>query len=340
MSLEKNTDIKKAIRQNPGLSHIYRNIRSELSEVEKFMLAFSESANPLISEINSYIYEKKGKRIRPALLLLSSKLFNYAGDEHILLFALVAALHNASPIHDNIINNSYLRRWKITVHSKWGPNITVLLGDYVYIRTLGQSLSGSFSQVIHILSGTSKEMIDGELFEYYMTGNPGISEDQYLEIIQKKTAALFAASCHLGGILGGASRQQKKDLAEFGSNLGMSFQIIDDLLDYKGDEKTLGKPVLSDLSEGRVTLPLIYTMKNGTANQRKMIRAFMKDGNGENGHKQELLRIIRSNGALDYAMDKAEKYSAGAKNIIGNFPRSDHQEALFLISDYILVRNK
>ncbi len=340
MSFKNSIDVKKTVQKNPSLSNIYRTIQKKLDQVENSMQDFSGSSNPLISEINSYIFKKKGKRIRPALVLLSSRLFDYKGHEDILMCSLVEALHTASLIHDDIIDNSNLRRGGKTVHAKWGPNITVLLGDYLYIKTIGRSLLSSNPQIIRILSDTSAEMIDGELFEYYMTGNLDIEEDQYLEIINKKTAALFSTSCLLGGVLGDASEKEKTDLIAFGTYLGMSFQIIDDILDYKGDEKTIGKPVLSDMAEGRITLPLIYTLYNGSLLDRSNIKKFIANPDKEKGFKQKILSVIQSNGALEYSYQKAEDYSLKAKNIIQNFAESDHRKALSLISDYILVRNK
>jgi len=340
MRVKNSIDVKKAVHQNPSLLNIYRTIKAELKQVEKFMQDFSKSSNPLISEINTYIFDKKGKRIRPALVLLSSKLFDYKGNEDILMCSLVEALHMASLIHDDIIDNSNLRRGKKTVHTKWGPNITVLLGDYLYIKTIGRSLLSSNPRVAGILSDTSAEMIDGELFEYYMTGNLDIDENQYLDIIHKKTAALFAASCRLGGILGGASETKEAELASYGTYLGMSFQIMDDLLDYKGDEKTMGKPVLSDMAEGRITLPLIYTLNNCSSADRRSIRNFIADPDKEKSQKKEILSLIQSNGALEYTQKKAEDYSLKAKNIIENYPESDQKRALSLLPDYILIRNK
>ena len=332
--------IREVLKELPSLNEIYKDIQSDLNRVEKSLGVFAGDANELISEVNSYIFEKKGKRIRPALLLLSTKLFDYGGDEHILMCTLVEALHTASLIHDDIIDNSDLRRGKETVHTKWGPNITVLLGDYLYIKTMGFSLQSSHPEVIRILTDTSAQMIEGELFEYYMAGNLNITEEQYLSIIRQKTAALFAASCRIGGILGRAGKEEEMALATYGEQIGMSFQIVDDLLDYIGEEKNLGKPVLSDLTEGRITLPLIFTLNNGSPSIRREILHLIKNKETEAGSREQILSIIKSNGALDYAYDKAEEYVVRSKESLEIFRESGHRKALGYISDYILVRNK
>ena len=332
--------MKQHIRNDTSLNLIYKDIQKDLERVEQRLKTFSDSDNILINEVHSYIFEKKGKRIRPALLLLSSNLLNDTGDDHIEICSLVEALHTASLIHDDIIDNSELRRGKKTVHARWGANITVLLGDYLYIKTIGRSLSSSFPEVIRILTDTSILMIEGELIEYSMSHNLNISEEQYFDIIYKKTAALFAATCRLGGVLNGGSDGQLADLEEYGAQFGMAFQIIDDLLDYTGDEKKMGKPVLSDLTEGRITLPLIYSLNNGNRTEQEQIKKFIREKESVPDYKQKILSILRSNGSLDKAYQKAESFSRLAQKAVGRFPKSDFRRALTEISDYILTRNK
>jgi octaprenyl-diphosphate synthase len=253
---------------------------------------------------------------------------------------LVEAIHTASLIHDDIIDNSKTRRGRESIHSRWGPNITVLLGDYLYIKALGLSLQSQHSQIIQILTSISARMVEGELHEYYLSGNLDLAEKDYLDIINKKTASLFSASCQIGGILGEASKKEENYLAEYGTNLGMSFQIIDDLLDFTGDEKLLGKPTLSDLSEGRITLPLIYTLNNDGRENQKRVAELMKQKNQDKESFEEILKIVKSNGALDYTYKKAEEFSHKAREIISQFPKSAHQEALSLLSEFVLNRRK
>jgi octaprenyl-diphosphate synthase len=332
--------IKSHVEKKPSLRKLYNNIMKDLEKVEEELKLFSRSPNKLISDVGSYLFQTNGKRIRPALLLLCSKLLGYKGKEHILMSTLVEAIHTASLIHDDIIDNSKTRRGRESIHSRWGPNITVLLGDYLYIKALGLSLQSQHSQIIQILTSISARMVEGELHEYYLSGNLDLAEKDYLDIINKKTASLFSASCQIGGILGEASKKEENYLAEYGANLGMSFQIIDDLLDFTGDEKLLGKPTLSDLSEGRITLPLIYTLNNDGRENQKRVAELMKQKNQDKESFEEILKIVKSNGALDYTYKKAEEFSHKAREIISQFPKSAHQEALSLLSEFILNRRK
>lgn len=332
--------IKSRLKNNLSLNNLYHSILNDLDKVEKELELFIDSPNRLISEIGSYIFQNSGKKIRPALLLLCSKLFGYKGNENILMSALIETIHAASLIHDDIIDNSEVRRGRESIHSRWGPNITVLLGDFLYIKALGYSLQSQHRQVTKILTDISARMIEGELNEYCRSGNLDLAEEDYLDIIEKKTASLFSASCQIGGILGNASDEEEHCLMEYGTSLGMSFQIIDDLLDFTGDEKVLGKPVFSDLNEGRITLPLIYTMNNDGGMNQKRITEILKEKNLSKETQKEILEIIQSNGALDYTYKKAEEYSFKSREIISQFPESVHREALILIPEFFLTRNK
>lgn len=328
------------IKKDISMQKLYRDIRADLDKVEDNLKLFSESPNKLISEISGYLFQKAGKRIRPALLILCSKLLGYKGNEHILMSSLVETIHTASLIHDDIIDNSQLRRGRESVHARWGPNITVLLGDYLYIKSIGLSLQSQHNQIIKILTDISARMIEGELNEYYISGNFEVEEKDYLDIINKKTASLFSASCHIGGILAQVSKEEEQRLIDFGTNLGMCFQIIDDLLDFTGEEKTLGKPILSDISEGRITLPLIYTLKSDGKADRKRLTELLKVRPLKKEVREEILEIVKSNGALDDSYRKAEEFSLRSKEIISQFPESVYRETLILFSDYILTRRK
>jgi len=332
--------IKSQVKKRPSLNNLYNNIKKELDEVEKELKIFSSSPNKLISEVSTYLFQKSGKRIRPALLLLCSKLFGYKGKEDILMSALIETIHTASLIHDDLIDNSEIRRGRESIHARWGPNITVLLGDFLYIKALGLSLQSKHRRIIQILTSISARMIEGELTEYYLSGNLDVAENDYLEIINKKTASLFSASCQIGGILGKASKREENFLIEYGTNLGISFQIIDDLLDFTGDEKILGKPILSDLSEGRITLPLIYTLNNDGKENRKRIAELQGQKNLGKNSINEILEVVRSNGALDYTHKKAAEFSLKSIEIISQFPKSIYRDALTLLPEFILHRIK
>ncbi len=340
MSERSKNFLKLQSKKRPELKNVYNNIVKDLNEVEEKLRLFSSSPNKLISEISAYLFQKSGKRIRPALCLLCSKLLGYKGKEHILMSALVETIHTASLIHDDIIDNSARRRGRETIHARWGPNITVLLGDYLYIKALGLSLCSEHPRVAQILTGISAKMIEGELEEYYLSGNLDLAEKDYLDIIKKKTASLFSASCLIGGVLAKASKKEEAFLVEYGTNLGISFQIIDDLLDFTADEKALGKPVLSDLSEGRITLPLIYTLNNDGKENRKKIVNLLRHRELSRDSLDKILKIVKSNGALDYTYKKAEEYSLKSRESISRFPHSIHRDTLNLLSEFVLTRTK
>lgn len=319
---------------------LYLNIVKDLEKVEEKLKLFSSSPNKLISEVSTYLFQESGKRIRPALVVLCSKLLGYKGKEHIFMSALIETIHTASLIHDDIIDNSRMRRGKETIHARWGPNITVLLGDYLYIKALGLSQKSKYRKISQILTDISARMIDGELSEYYNSRNLDLAEKDYLNIIENKTASLFSASCQIGGILGKASTREENFLMEYGTNLGMSFQITDDLLDFTGNEEVLGKPVLSDLSEGRITLPLIYTLSNDGRVNRKRMAEILRQKTLGGDSLEEILKIVKSNGALDYTYKKAEEFSLKSRKIITRFPESIHRDTLDLLSEFILTRRK
>jgi len=322
------------------LGGLYQTIQDELGQVEASLKNFGRSPNLLISEVNTYLFQKSGKRIRPSLLILCSKLAGYQGSEHVFWSALIEVIHTASIIHDDIIDNSAFRRGQDTVHAKWGPNITVLLGDFLYIQSIALALKRKNYQIIDIIAEATSQMIEGELLEYYMSSRPEIAESLYLDILDKKTASLFSASCQIGGMRGDPSPGFTSKLKEFGRFLGLSFQIIDDLLDFTGDEATLGKPVLSDLREGRITLPLIYTLAKASSGERADLSRIIQNRSLEKDFVPKVLGLVSANGALDYAYGQAASFSRKAKDILGEFPRSDYREALALMADFVLQRKK
>jgi octaprenyl-diphosphate synthase len=318
----------------------YDLIQDDLAEVENRLRKTSEFPNPLIAEVSRYLFQKAGKRIRPALLTLSAKLCGYEDRDHVFWSSLIEMIHTASLIHDDIVDESEIRRGRDTVHARWGPNISVLLGDFLYIQSISQALRTKNYDIIDIVADATARMIEGELVEYSMAGNTDVSEDLYLDILEKKTASLFSACCRIGSVLGKADAKRKEDLAEFGRCLGLSFQIVDDLLDFKGQEETLGKPVLSDLREGRITLPLIHSLRTAASQDRDELIHLIRSRKSDRMSVSRARDIVISNGALDYAYDRAAAYSRKAKDILVAFPESAPRRALGLMAELILRRTK
>jgi len=321
------------------ISSLYREIRADLDRVEDRLTAWSHSTNPLTAETSGYVLRKKGKRLRPALVLLTSRLFNPASEESIFLASLVELLHTASLIHDDIVDQADVRRGKESVHAKWGPNITVLLGDYLYIKSIGLSLQSRHDRIVRLLAEVSSRMIEGELDECARSGDLGITEAQYLDIVEAKTAVLFGACCRIGAILGLASPEEEEALAAYGLNLGKTFQIVDDLLDFTGDARVLGKPTLSDLGEGRITLPLIRALGADGPAGRLRIKAFLGRKDIAAGERRDLIESLASSGAFDDAARRAREFAEKALEAVSRFPDSTARETLIRLALFSLTRD-
>jgi octaprenyl-diphosphate synthase len=322
------------------MSSLYKEIRSDLARVEDRLESWSHSANPLTSEVSRYVLRKKGKRLRPALVLLTSRLFSPGSEESVFLASLVELIHTASLIHDDIVDNAGVRRGKESVHAKWGPNITVLLGDYLYIKSIGLSLQSRHDRVTRLLTDVTARMIEGELDEYALAGDARIAEGQYLNIVENKTAVLFAACCRIGAILGLASPEEEEAVAAFGLNLGMTFQIGDDLLDFTGDPDVLGKPVLSDLAEGRITLPLIRALKTEGRSERERIKGLIGRKEISTEERRKLLATLADSGAFDYADLKAREFAERSLEFVNRFPDSTTRETLIRLAVFVLTRKR
>jgi len=319
------------------LREIYRGIEAELEAVEDKIREFGRNANPLISEVNVYLQEGGGKRVRPALLILVSKLFDYRGRDHIFWSAVIETIHTASLVHDDIVDNAVLRRGRDTVHAKWGSNITVLLGDYLYIRSINLALRTRATPIIDVIAEATAQMIEGEIIESSISGRPDVTEAAYLDVLDKKTASLFSAACRIGGLVAGAPPDAVERMGAFGTNLGLAFQIVDDLLDYTSDAETLGKPVLSDFREGRLTLPVLHALARADAAGRAEIAALVRDRTTDPAVPARVLEIV-SPGGIEDSAERARDYVRRAKDVLAAFPKTPARETLSDIADLVLRR--
>jgi octaprenyl-diphosphate synthase len=241
----------------PDLALIFEPVRDALGRVEKEFARHLESKVDLIPQMGRYIQMSGGKRVRPAVLLLSARMCGYTGDRDVLNAAVVEFIHTATLVHDDIIDEAETRRGRLAAHSRWGNDVTVLLGDYLYIRSMAMALTQDSLEVVRLLCEVTLRMIEGELYQLTKMGDGAITEEEHLEIIRRKTAYLFSGCAEIGGVLGNCTQEQRVALREYGFNLGIAFQIVDDVLDYTSDEAVLGKPIGGDLREGKVTLPVI-----------------------------------------------------------------------------------
>jgi octaprenyl-diphosphate synthase len=322
------------------LVQLFEPVRADLAAVEREFLKHVESRVDLIPRIGRYIQTSGGKRVRPAVLLMAARLCGYQGERAILYASVVEFIHTATLVHDDIIDDSELRRGRLAVHSQWGNEITVLLGDYLYIKSMGLALAYDSLDVIRLLCEVTLRMIEGELFQLTKRGDLDISEDEHFDIIRRKTSHLFAGCAKIGGLLGTATAEQTEALWQYGFNLGLAFQLIDDLLDYTADEDTLGKPVGSDLREGKMTLPIIYLLRRGGLAARQAIEPVVRDRALPTEGWREIRRLLAEHQAIDAAYRQAYSHAEQAKAQLAAFPPSRERDALAALADFVLARDR
>ena len=329
------------------LSQIFEPIRADLEKVDVEFGRHVQSKVQLIPQIGQYIRTSGGKRMRPAVLLMAARLGGYTGDRAVLYAAVVEFIHTATLVHDDIIDDADLRRGRLAVHSRWGNDITVLLGDYLYIKSMALALTHDTLDIVRLLCDVTLKMIEGELYQLTKNGDAGIQEEEHFDIMRRKTAYLFGGCAQIGGLLGKVSPEREQALREYGFNLGMAFQIVDDLLDYTGDVEAVGKPIGSDLREGKVTLPLIHLQRqeqeqdgvhDGVAS--RIIRDVIASRAITEAQWAELLSGLREHASIDYAYRRAVEFADRAKKHLYAFPPSAERDALIALPDYVLSRDR
>ena len=323
-----------------ALTQIFEPIRADLERVDTEFARHVESQVELIPTIGKYIQTSGGKRIRPAVLLMASRLVGYEGDRAVLYAAVVEFIHTATLVHDDIIDDSALRRGRAAVHSRWGNDITVLLGDYLYIKSMAMALTHDTLDLVRVLCDVTLKMIEGELYQLTKNGDADITEDEHFEIIRRKTAYLFGGCAQIGGMLGKISSEQADALREYGFNLGVAFQIVDDLLDFTGDAAALGKPIGADLREGKMTLPLIHLFQQGHKPAEQIVRDIIASRAASEEQWSELMHALREHRSIDYAYRRAVEFGERAKKPLYAFPASAERDALLALPDYVLSRDR
>ena len=325
---------------NVAFAQIFAPIREDLDKVEREFGRHVESQVAVIPQIGRYILTGGGKRIRPAVLLMAARLAGYRGDAAVLYASVVEFIHTATLVHDDIIDDSTWRRGQLAVHSRWGNDITVLLGDYLYIKSMGLALSRDTLDVIRLLCEVTLRMIEGELYQLTKNGDIQITEEEHLDIVRRKTAYLFGGCARIGGMLGSVTEEQSRALQEYGLNLGIAFQLIDDLLDFRGKQSAVGKPVASDLREGKITLPIIHLLRHADGTAHALIGDVVRERSMTPERWKELSRLLKEFHATEYAFLKAEEYAAAAKKPLYAFPPSAERDALMALPDYLLARDR
>ena len=332
------THVVQNTQSSLDLAHIFEPIRQDLEAVEQEYARQIQSRVELIPQIGRYIQRSGGKRVRPALLLMASRLSAYEGEQAVLYASVVEFIHTATLVHDDIVDGADLRRGRLAVHSRWGNDITVLLGDYLYIKSMAMALTQDMLHVIRLLCDVTLRMIEGELYQLTKAGDVDINEEEHFEIIQRKTAYLFGGCAQIGGMLGGVTSEQEHALREYGFNLGIAFQLVDDLLDYTATESELGKPIGGDLREGKITLPVIYLLQRDGKNADQLVRDVVRNREITPDAWRKLSELLSKHRAIDSAYDKATEYAEIAKRCLQVFPSTPEREALMMLPDYVLAR--
>ena len=318
----------------------YDLIADKLAGVEEELLLHFRSPIPTIDRIGSYLAQGGGKRIRPALLLLSARLLGYEkGEKDVRYATVVEFIHTATLVHDDVIDEASLRRGRTSANARWGNNLTVLFGDYLYTKSMGIALDEGDLTILKVLSDTTLAMIEGEILAIEKLGSLHVTREETLEVTRRKTADLFAAACRIpahfapAGDLIAAER-----LAEYGRCLGVAFQLIDDLLDYTGNVEAVGKPVLNDLREGKLTMPLILALPRASAAERERVATVLAERDFASVSSAEVLAIAEKYGGIAETRALARDYAGAARVALGAFPDSEAKDGLLLATESVIDR--
>jgi octaprenyl-diphosphate synthase len=319
---------------------IFSLVRRDLALVEQEFDRQVSDASSDVSSIVRYLHDGGGKRVRPTLVLLASNLVTGRSPAAaIRLAAVMEMLHTATLVHDDIIDEARVRRGRASANAKWGNDVTVLVGDWLYMTAFDMSLRERSFEILDVLIRMTRLMVEGEIIQLSLVGNSRITEAQHLDIVRRKTAYMFSACAEVGGIVANASREQQTALAHYGLSVGIAFQLIDDLLDFISTEAKLGKPVANDLREGKLTLPLIYLMEIGVPEHRRLVETVMSERGFETVKRDEVLRLIHEHGTLDRARREARRYADQAIEALSIFPPSQFRQALLSVPRFIIERD-
>jgi octaprenyl-diphosphate synthase len=318
---------------------IFSLIAAELGAVEVEFERQARSNIQVIAYLGNHLRASGGKRVRPALTILSNYAVGGAGAQYnsIRMATVMEFLHTATLVHDDIIDNATTRRNRPTINAQYGNQTAVLMGDWLYMSAFETSLAERSLPVLDILTAVTRKMTEGELLQLTLLGRTDVTEDQYLDVLHRKTAFLFSACCEVGALLGGAGEQQRIALRDYGMNLGTAFQLIDDLLDFTGSGDTLGKATGVDLLEGKLTLPLIYLMQGDSA-ARELVQTVIAEGSYTTVARAKLIAAVETSGVLDRARARADEYAEAARDCLNDLPDSAYCDSLRSIPTYVLER--
>ena len=328
--------------QTPVFSsaEIFDLVRADLEQVEQAINVESIGSVDTVTMIGRYLHQSGGKRLRPALLLLCARLAGNPGKSAIQLAAVVEMIHAATLVHDDVIDNSGTRRGRPSANVQWGNHTCVLAGDWLYMQAFQVALRERNFHILDLLISLTQMMVEGELIQLDRIGRIDITEADCMELVDRKTACLFSACAKLGAVAGGADTPTEEKLGEFAWNLGMAFQLIDDLLDFTSQEEKLGKPVGGDLKEGKVTLPLVYALQNATAQERTLVETALTDRNYDRVPFPAILEIVERRDGIERTRERARQFTDRAHQMVDDFPGSQWQRGLGALAELITGRDR
>lgn len=312
-------------------------VASDFDAVNQLIINQIDSDVGLVEDIGQYLIEAGGKRLRPLLVLLVANAFNYSGNHHHTLAAIIEFIHSATLLHDDVVDMSDMRRGRLTANAKWGNAPSVLVGDFLYSRAFQMMVAIGDMDIMKTLADTTNTISEGEVQQLINAKQPDISEAAYLDVIHKKTAILFEAACKTASLLSETTDAQAQQITAYGYHLGIAFQLIDDALDYTGNAEELGKNIGDDLAEGKPTLPLIYAMKHSNENDCQIIADSIREGDATQLNR--IVDIINASGALDYTLNLAKDHANKAIATLDILAESPHKQAMINLAEFSVARS-
>jgi octaprenyl-diphosphate synthase len=322
------------------LAQLFEPIREDLRAVEREFARHVQSQVSVIPAIGNYVKDGGGKRIRPAVVLMAARMAGYSGERAVLYASVLEFIHTATLVHDDIIDEAELRRGRDATHTRWGNHLAVLFGDFLYLKSMSLSLTQDNLDVIRLLCDVTLRIVEGEIYQLTKKGVVDISEEEHLDIVKRKTAYLFAGCARIGGMLAPITLDQQEALWDYGLHIGMAFQVVDDLLDFTGEEAALGKPVGGDLREGKLTLPVIHLLSRGNGRADALVRQIVREQNVTREDWRELRALLTQTRSIDYAHSTAVEFVERAKRALRAFAPGPSRDALMFLPDYVLSRDR
>jgi len=325
-------------KSKPTLNRMQALVADDLIKVNKVIVDRMDSRVPLIPELAGHIVASGGKRLRPMMTLASAKMCGYSGERHVQLAACVEFIHTATLLHDDVVDESDLRRGNATANALWGNQASVLVGDFLFSRAFQLMVKDGSLRVLDILSTASAIIAEGEVLQLITANDTATSEDAYLEVISSKTAALFSAACRIGAVVADRPKPEEEALESYGRNLGIAFQLVDDVLDFSAKQATLGKTVGDDFREGKITLPIILAFRRGDDEERTFWNRTLEELDQNDGDLEHAMGLLEKHGALADTIERARHYGAMARDALGIFSQSQEKEALVDVVDFCIYR--